>query len=229
MKLLVSDYDGTIYFKDDVEYTNTNLNAINELLKTNNKFCIATGRSFKSIKEQIDRFSIRYDYLITNNGNIVFDDKNNLISFKLLDKCLVRELVYALRKLSNINNIILYDMYGNETNNFFEVVEIVIGFNKRFDINELNDLKDLLKFLTYRMHYHKCYFKDDTIKSDGIKFISDTYKIPKKNIYTIGDDVNDKDMINNYNGFIIPESYINNGSLNNPTLKLHELIKEKIL
>lgn len=229
MKLLVSDYDGTIYFKDDIEYTFKNLESINNLLRTGNKFCIATGRSYKSLKEQTDHFSIKYDYLATNNGNVIFDNKDNILSVKLLDKCLVREFVCALRKISSIDSIHLLDMYGYETNNFFEVVEISVYLNKKINLQEITELKELLKHFQYRMFMYKYYFKDFITKSDAVEFISTNYLIPKSNIYTIGDDTNDIDMIRKYNGFIVPKSYIDNESLNNQTLKLHELIKEKIL
>ena len=45
MKLLVSDYDGTL--KSDVKNLKININAIKKFMDEGNTFCIATGRPLR--------------------------------------------------------------------------------------------------------------------------------------------------------------------------------------
>ena len=78
MKLLVSDYDGTL--KSSVKDLMLNIEAINKFREKGNLFVIITGRG-KSIREYIEEYNIPYDYLICENGAIIYDknDKNGTI------------------------------------------------------------------------------------------------------------------------------------------------------
>ena len=74
MKVLVSDYDRTLY-RDDEEIK-LNVESINKFIKNNNIFIIATGRSELDIKTVIKKYNINYNYLIVNHGaSIIKNDK----------------------------------------------------------------------------------------------------------------------------------------------------------
>ena len=85
MKLLVSDYDGTIkpYDKNpnfiEKLIFKENIKSINDFMK-NNKFVIATGRNTKSISDETEKYEIKYDYLISYNGRVIVDNNNNVIN-----------------------------------------------------------------------------------------------------------------------------------------------------
>ena len=61
MKLLVSDYDGTL--KSDIKNLMVNIEAINEFRKKGNHFSIATGRDYYSIKKEIDKYKKRIEII----------------------------------------------------------------------------------------------------------------------------------------------------------------------
>ena len=77
MKLFVTDYDGTL-FVDEISIKE-NIKMLLELKKKNIKIVINTGRSYPSIKNQLDTYSIPYDYLICADGSILYDDIGNIL------------------------------------------------------------------------------------------------------------------------------------------------------
>ena len=77
MKLLATDYDGTLRYAQDV--MPEDLKSIEEWKNKGNKFVIVTGRSKESIDAQIKLFNLPCDYLITNNGGMVFDENGNVL------------------------------------------------------------------------------------------------------------------------------------------------------
>ena len=68
MKLLVSDYDGTIeieeLFKDSYIPKGT-ISNIHDFRSAGNKFMIATARPYASIIKEVDRYGIPYDFIST--------------------------------------------------------------------------------------------------------------------------------------------------------------------
>ena len=84
MKLLVSDYDGTIevspLFKDSYIPKGT-ISNIRHFIDSGNKFMIATARPYDSIIKEVDSYNIPYDFISTLNGCIIHD-KNGVIFSK---------------------------------------------------------------------------------------------------------------------------------------------------
>ena len=70
MKLLVSDYDGTIFDFENIRETRKNIDAIKRFRDNDNLFAIATARTFSSIKYQTDKFKISYENLFINYCHI---------------------------------------------------------------------------------------------------------------------------------------------------------------
>ena len=77
MKILFSDYDGTLYTGEDS--VAKNIEAIKTFRAADHKFVIATGRSLESIQRIFAEHPIPYDYLILNNGSLVTDNQNQFI------------------------------------------------------------------------------------------------------------------------------------------------------
>lgn len=71
MKILASDYDGTLNVAGVVR--KENLEAIDAWRAAGNLFGIVSGRYLASIREFLDRDSVPYDFLIGNNGAILSD------------------------------------------------------------------------------------------------------------------------------------------------------------
>ena len=84
MKMFVTDYDETLYLNDvDIK---KNIKKLKELQKNNYIIVISTGRSYPSIKNQINNFKIPYDYVSCADGSIVYDNNENIIHLSIMNK-----------------------------------------------------------------------------------------------------------------------------------------------
>lgn len=206
MKLLVTDYDGTMYYeKQDLKTLRENIEALKQF-KKQNMVVIATGRPFTSIKKEIDTYDIPYNYIISSNGACLFGQDDSPIYTQTIKQEIIQKTVAYLQKLPYISKIKLIDIYGNETNNLENVIQIYVEI-KISSIFELKRIKQELEFLDNNQFFNMCYFFNQTDKIDGIKRIQELHNIENKDIYTIGNDTNDLLMLKEYNGYRVPYSY----------------------
>ena len=101
MKCVISDFDGTL-FCDDL---NENLNSINNFVNDGNIFIIATGRTYESIKNEVNKYNIPCSYLICSDGSCIYDKENNLIYsnyFSDNQKNNITEIIKENKKISCI-------------------------------------------------------------------------------------------------------------------------------
>ena len=136
MILLATDYDGTLY-------TNTvdlhlNIKAIKEFRERDNLFVIATGRSFNSIKKQVNMFDIPYDYLICNDGSVIFDNLDNLISARYISQDELHSLVCSLDD-SGLEGIGFYNIY-DKTRSLKNIVELEVTVSSCTQLKVLREL-----------------------------------------------------------------------------------------
>ena len=69
MKLLATDYDGTLcYGYGDV--MPEDLDAIRRWKEAGNLFAVVTGRSGLSIHRELDKYDLNPDFIICNNGGL---------------------------------------------------------------------------------------------------------------------------------------------------------------
>ena len=76
-QIVFSDYDGTIYITE--ENMLTNVKSIKEYRNSGGKFVIVTGRSKTSVSNVIKQYNIPYDYIISNNGAVIYNSKKKKI------------------------------------------------------------------------------------------------------------------------------------------------------
>ncbi len=195
MKLLVTDYDNTLElhydFTDNVSILDRNIKAINEFMQ-NNIVCIATGRHFEDIHKTLLEKNINFNYLCANNGAELYDDNYNLLF------CLPIES-HDLKVLMNLENKVVL---RNPCNS-----RLMSSANLYFD--DLKDFEQTKEYLGSHLKKSFVEYKYPKIKIINekcnklniIKMIQKLEKICDKNVYTIGDDVNDIKMIQYYNGF----------------------------
>ncbi len=92
IKMVVSDMDGTL-LNSNLEISQENLNAINDLREKGIRFCIATGRPEQLLKEYIDPLRME-DPIIMYNGSVIGHpfQKEKLYELKL-DKEDVKSII----------------------------------------------------------------------------------------------------------------------------------------
>ena len=195
MKLLVTDYDNTLElhydFTDNIAILNRNLNAINKFMKKN-IVCIATGRHFDAINKTLIENNIKFNYLCSNNGAELYD-KN----YKLLFCLPIEE--YDLQILKKLGKKVFFRNSYNS--------RLIPSAN--IYINDLKEYEELKKYLSNNLKYSFIEYKFPKIKIinkkcnklNAIDIIKKIEKLQDKDIYTIGDDINDIEMVMKYNGY----------------------------
>ena len=222
MKLLVSDYDGTL--KSDVKNFKLNIQAIIEFMQQGNLFCLATSRSYRLIKSEIDKYDIPYNYLMCNNGCTIFDDKNNLIFSKNININTIRTFYNLIKKYNY--KFDMFNAYGFEC--FNTVAFIDIFHDKLFRDRQLeNYLSHFIPDIyMYNMDGH-LYLQSKMDKAMGIDIILNLTNFDIENIYTVGSSINDIKMLQMFNGY---KMFFCNPCLYNEGIKtcseVHKLIKK---
>ena len=214
MNLLVTDFDGTFF---DNNYEN-NIKFIEEL--NNIDFVIATGRNFPSLKEDL---KIKCNYYICNDGGYILDKDYNLIYRNYIDKKTV-ETVY-----SRILELGYNDYFFDNINRFSkEIIDDVNKISVKIQNDNPNeDIKYLLEGLNDVYAYISTNWINilsiESKKSNGINFITNLNNYD--NIYVIGNDINDYDMLKKYNGYFIGSSKNMDFNTINNFLELKDIIK----
>lgn len=199
MNLLVSDYDQTISTDDlSIKF---NIKKINEFRGNGNLFMLSTGREYLSIKSEVKKWNIKYDYLSCADGTTMYDKNDKLIFLSKMDKDDAK--VSEILKKQYGKKINIYDIISDNSNIPEEkVIQI-------FDINFIQIIRDITKFLdenlinsTYSTNLNCIYLKHkEASKALTIQYLENEIGIEKRNIFTIGDHNNDYEMIRDYNGF----------------------------
>lgn len=227
--LLASDFDGTLFVEDN-KILKENIRQINRFRSKNNIFVIITGRGLYSIKKELIKNDIKYDYLICNNGAMIYDSKDRILSKTYLEEKDIFNIIKIIKRdklefifdigkgfsdnldcdLTHISSIYLNKKtvlfpeetlkeIDNKTNTYNYISPNWINITN-IKVNKLNSLKDFLEIINY-----------------------------KSLVFTIGDAINDVDMIKEFNGGVMK---IHEEELNELTNKnydnLSDYIKELI-
>lgn len=208
-KVLVVDYDRTLFINNDDMLNN--INSINKFRENGNIFIIATGRTYNSLKREIDKYNIEYDYLILNHGSLVIKkDKSTLFHYKI-DKNILFDITSYLSKYKPKS--VMYSYYTEDTNdiNNPDISKITIGFQKDIETFKKVMMDVVKKYnnklnIYFTQNFEIEIISKETNKSKAIDLLMKKANFKKENIYTIGDSYTDIDMINDYNGSCMEKS-----------------------
>lgn len=201
MKIIISDFDCTFFTNEYLE----NIRLINKFVSKGNMFIIATGRNLTHLKKDISGYNIDYSYLICNDGGVIFDKTDTCIYRQNIDDDIVKSIFDFLNKDPNNHNIYIDDSlnYVTDTSSMANAI-----------ISQYNDYDKALETLnTITSNYPSVhgYLSENWInitnkvvnKANGIKELVKLTKINSDDIYTIGDNINDLDMIKEYHGYAV--------------------------
>lgn len=208
-KVLVVDYDRTLFINNSDMLNN--INSINKFRENGNIFIIATGRTYNSLKKEIDKYNIEYDYLILNHGSLVIKkDKSTLFHYKI-DKNILFNITNYLSKYKP--KIVMYSYYTEDTNdiNNPDISKITIVFQKDIETFKKVMMDIVKKYnnklnIYFTQNYEIEIISKETNKSRAIDLLMKKANFKKENIYTIVDSYTDIDMINDYNGSCMEKS-----------------------
>ena len=209
-KILISDYDGTFY-QNDIDIKK-NIDKVDEFRTLGNLFVLATGRSYVDLKQKIDKYKIPYDYLILNQGALLLSKDLKILKVFILDKELVDSVLEYANNNKDICNVILISTFNKNVKDTSNIVKIML---KLYNYDNALEVKNYIDksytniksyFISEDNHYLVEIVSINASKSLMIEKILDKEKIVKKNVYTIGDGINDIDMIRDYNGYRVRNS-----------------------
>ena len=216
MKLLATDYDGTLKYSDKV--TQEDICAIQEWKNKGNLFVMDTGRSMESILEEVKKYNLPVDYFITNNGGMVFDKDLNELYASFLDNAIALDIMYIAKEIGGVISYVVNDgfyrhrivvnkelkdqrypslqpdMSEEELMNLGKYAQIVISMENQEYAKELaNEINK--HFSAYIIAYSNKYVVDivpkGISKSAGLQYLCHFIHIDEKDVYTIGDADND--------------------------------------
>ncbi len=226
MKILATDYDNTLKRK---KVSKQDLEAIARFRLEGNKFGIVTARSINMIKTSLKYYKVDYDFIVGINGGIILNAHNEILYHRLFDYQTALKIIDDLKSqkadICGFCDGIRYTRLAFKKKPFNFIRAFVLGLkaSKRkkilkteriasffiLDDNEkkvnelyqhfLNDYDDISVFKNGRNIVDISAF--DVSKARAVRFLADYYQAD--HVYTIGDSMNDLDMISEFNGFAV--------------------------
>ena len=210
-KILVSDYDNTFYTTE--LQLRKNIESVKKFRNDGNIFVISTSRSWYSMKQEIDKYNIPFDFVCCNTGGVIFDNHANLLCAKFLSKDEIDEVENLLNSFGNKDlEIIRYGVFEDQKLDSSDILGYKIKGSygdlkviKTVLENQLNDIfhvilkangNDAKIFLNQKM----------TTKEDGIEKLKEFLPKVDYHIITVGDDDVDLNMLKFYDGYRMEHS-----------------------
>jgi len=219
--ILASDFDGTIYVNH--KWNPKNLEFIKEFKSKGNIFGIVTGRDLYMTKLVIEQYQIPFDFIVCNNGTVVYDENYNVLFKKTLSDEVYQKLLIDkeldesyYRVISNPDGRFIiegFDIKGTKNQYYTKIISM----------DEAKKLKDVYQVDTKYANHDIVLQVTETVKSNyptiqlhpNIETIDYAPKGTDKchaldevknhfnidEIVTIGDGLNDLKMIKKYHGY----------------------------
>lgn len=205
MKMLVSDFDGTFFNKDYKD----NIKAVNEFVDKDNLFVICTGRNLNRLLVDLDK-DLKFNYLICSDGAVIYDKYFNEIYRSDIEPRVVDGVVKIINNNDCFSDIDL--IHGASLDD-----RKVNAIYALYDKNKIDMAKYALEYIQRTHPQIHGYLSKNYIninnrmatKSSGIKNLIDVKKLEPLLVYTIGNDINDQDMLLDYIGTLMNSSNLN--------------------
>lgn len=192
MKIIVSDFDGTLYLNSKIVCQEK----INKFANDGNVFIIATGRNIISVKKELDRFPLNVSYFICNDGAMILDSYLNVIYRTDIDDTMIRSLYNDLKNDSNILEVLI-DTGNGYTDDVHRSTNKMVAryFDKQKAINLVNRINsNYTNVFSYVSNNWINITKKTETKGSAIEYLADFYNLKRYPIYIIGNDINDISM-----------------------------------
>lgn len=224
MKFIASDFDETIYLMDDEITTKENVTAIKDFISKGNSFCIISGRNYTDIKVLLNDLDIPYTYLICEDGAKIFNSVDQCLDTTYLDKDEIEEIIKILDEEE-------YDYYlddgYNKTENKDDTVKIVINCKDRDEALKIEkNIKSKIDIHIYASRTHVNIIHKTVNKKNGLEKLFYLEDLDFNNLYVIGDNDNDYEMLQKFKGGVITNHHKILDELNKKEFdSLHEFIE----
>ena len=202
MKILGSDFDFTLYFKDDEEKTMKNVEAVKHFIAQGNIFCIITGRTYMEIKDDLVKLGLPYTYMVCGDGALIFDSTDYCLKKINLDRAIVEKAMKILQ--DNGYEPYMEDGY-NITNNPDDCIKIssLYATTKEAGIKIAEDIAKELNVYTYASRKHVNVNNPLNDKKQAVLRLAEVANLNPNDFHVIGDDVNDYEMLEAFDAAIV--------------------------
>ncbi|MBQ3307499.1 MAG: HAD family phosphatase [Bacilli bacterium] len=201
MIFVASDFDNTLYLLDDDEQNMKNVKAILKFKFSGNCFCIITGRNFTDVKKLLNEYSVPYDYLICEDGAKIFDKDDFCLETTYLDFKMVQKIVDLLR---NRPCSYYLDNGYDKTENIYQCVKVVVECSDEKEKKEIvSYIKSALDVHIYASRYHVNIIDSSVNKRVALEKLFQIKNIEESTVSVIGDNDNDYEMIEHFQGSIM--------------------------
>lgn len=204
MKILASDFDNTIYFPDNDELTKDNIESIKKFITKGNIFCVITGRNYTDLKVYLNKYNIPYSYLICEDGAKIFNNMDYCIDTTYLDEEMIDEIKSILVEIKC--DYYLDDGY-NKTEYLKDVVKIVVNCKDQKEKDRIvKIIKEKVDVHIYASRTHVNIINKIVNKKYALNKLIELEDLKAK-IYVIGDNDNDYEMLESFNGGVIKKHH----------------------
>ena len=205
MKILASDFDNTIYYIENQEKTNKNIEQIRKFISIGNIFCIITGRNYTDLKKLLNENNIPYSYLICEDGAKIFNNMDYCLDTILLKRNEVEKIVNIIE--DNNWDYYLDDGY-NKTDNYDDCVKIVVPCKDETKKKEIVEtIKKEVPVHIYASRSHVNIIDKSVNKEKALKRLLNIENLNISSLYVIGDNDNDYEMLKSFKGAVIKEHH----------------------
>ncbi len=203
MKVVASDFDNTLYVKDknSLQY---NINSVKKFIDKGNDFIIITGRSYSNIKKVLNELDIPYTYLVCQDGANIFNKEDICIKSNKLD---IRKSNQIEKYLQLKNLPYTFESALNDNDNINNAVKITVTVkNLEEALKITEEIKLIENIYAYVSTKHINIIDNYVNKSSALKYLVDN-KFIDNNITVLGDDINDYEMLQKYDGRIMKKHH----------------------
>lgn len=213
MKIIASDFDGTVNYQGKI--SDKDKDAIKRFRKAGNKFGIVTGRDVELSSWIKQENGFEFDFVISCTGAVIRNGEGDILYakkgeigpflYEMVDKAL--KLGANFFAVNNIMSKCYVDTLGKIPADFSMLKEFThsnVGFKA------IENAKEFLEYVrknhsdkinAYQNGWHVDMPPVNTSKVTGIYEYAKMFE--NAEIYTVGDNVNDIDMIREFNGFAV--------------------------
>ena len=213
MKLLASDFDGTLAFNNQIK--EEDVKKIKEFQSLGHYFGMSTGRDRLGILNITNRYGIHLDFLVLASGAKLIDETGKIFYQKPLSKKLVQDIYKATQYQEEY-------MFFNDGNNCIlnpntlrpKEIKIIENINEleeetysflaiHFKEGEEDKAQEATDFINqhfnedviaYRNTYNVDIVAKGCSKGQGVLIMADHFNIAPEDLYVIGDSMNDIPM-----------------------------------
>lgn len=227
--IIFCDFDGTLWRHSDTDFSelNNNIAAIKKWRNQTNKFVIASGRSLASIKRHQPNYTDFTDYFISDNGSFVFGQDQKAIIQNTLDDLQVAKIMQVAQQSIPASDIrtVYYSAFDETAQPTPNLGKIRLWLKDASQIDTLTARLHAALPNQLKIHHERhainsslpwvdpsftAFMNVVSVKAgkeSAIMQLLQLLNLSKDDAISIGDDLNDLEMLEHFNGHIMRDAH----------------------